>query len=87
MSKNRLTHSEKKQRFIIHQKVFGYSISMKSTKMQQLQFSLGSWFLGVILTFSDVWNILSFYIHFRFNSTKGRKIELPFILSFELLNW
>ena len=70
MSKNWLTHSEKNRRFIIYQNDFGYRISMKSTRLQQFQFSLGSWFLGVILTFSDVWNILSLYIHFCFNSDK-----------------
>ena len=88
MSKNLLSHSEKNPRLIIYQKDFGYSISMKSTNLPQFHFSLVSWILGVILTFSDVWNILRACTYISASTlTKGRKIELPFILSFDRLNW
>ena len=79
MSKNWLNHSEKNRRLIIYQKDFGYSISMKSTKLPQFHFSLVSWFLGLILTFSDVWNSLRACTYNSASTLrKGRKIELPF---------
>ena len=56
---------------------------MKSTKLPQFHFSLVSWFLGVILTFSDVWNSLRACTYISASTLrKGRKIELPFYFIF-----